>query len=177
MGGRKMTFVLDSKLAIEPEFGIILRDLVMFRRPNTVVEIGTGQGYSTTWILRGLNENKNGEVITFDEVNRSPYAWDAEGIPTDRVRTFEGTFSDMEKLLPAHIEMVFHDAGHWFEHVEKDLGLVIPRMHKGGLVLVHDVIYSFDMGERLKKWFESKEDWTYREIKNGCGLGIAEKVR
>lgn len=169
-------FILDTRLSIEPEYGAVIKDFISTRKPTTVVEIGTGQGYSTAWILKGMSKAKRGTVYTFDTVDRSPYAWEAEGIPAKRVRVFRGEFSTMGKVIPASVDFVFHDAGHWFEHVQADLGLVMPRMKVGGMILVHDIIYSFEMGEKLKAWFETKPGWNYREMKDGCGLGVAEKI-
>jgi predicted O-methyltransferase YrrM len=167
-------FELDQKLSIEPEFGVVFMELVKKNRPEWVVEIGTGQGYSTMWILKGLNANNRGVVYTFDNVDRQPYAWDAEGIDDHRVRLF----SDFHALdCPESVDMIFHDAGHWFEHVEADLKPLIPRVTVGGVVCVHDIVHSNDMGEKLKAWFESMPAWSYREMRDGCGLGIAERVR
>ena len=177
MGDEMTEFVLDKKLCIEAEYGQVLMDLVEKSFPAVVVEVGTGQGYSTAWLLKGLLTNKHGQLMTFDSVDRSPYAWDAEGLPTHRLRKFNCEFKDADKLLPSEIDFVFHDAGHWIEHLKEDLALVLPRMDRGGIIAVHDIVYSNDMGEKLKIWFESMPEWSYREMRDGCGLGIAERVK
>jgi predicted O-methyltransferase YrrM len=175
MGGRMTAFTLDKKLCIEPEFGQLLMETVLISKPKVVVEIGTGQGYSTTWILKGLNANENGIVYTFDSVYRAPFAWDAEGIDRHRAKILpDFRIED----CPDQIDMVFHDSSHFFEeHVQPDLALLIPRMKVGGIICVHDIIHSYEMGEKLKAWFESKPEWKYTENRFGCGMGVAEKVR
>jgi hypothetical protein len=44
---------------------LALRD----HRPHTVMELGTFQGWSTTWILRALRDNGHGRLHSFDQVD------------------------------------------------------------------------------------------------------------
>ncbi len=65
--------------------------LLRHARPETVIEIGTFHGWSTTWILRALRDNDRGQLHSFDlldEVRRHVPAgsvvlrWlDERGIP------------------------------------------------------------------------------------------------
>lgn len=175
--GEMKDFVLNQKLSIEREYGSLLMDLIEKKRPKVVIEIGTGQGYSTSWILKGLNKNNFGKVFTFDSVNREPYVWEIEEIPSSRLRRFNCEFKNAGKLLPDKIDFVFHDAGHWIEHVMSDLDPLFSKITVGGMVLVHDIVYSNDMGEKLKDFFSSRLDWKYEEKRDGCGMGIAERLK
>ncbi len=166
-----------DRLSVEYEHGKNIHDLVIDTKPKSVVEIGTGTGFSTAWILLALNQNQRGTVFTFDSVLRKPYAWKVAGIPDDRVRRFNLRFDCAEKVLPKKIDFVFHDAGHFFEHVESDLKQVLPRLSAKAVICIHDIIYSFDMGEKVKKWFGEMDGWVYEEKKFGCGLGIARRFR
>lgn len=164
----------EDRLAIEPEYGIILKDLIIESKPKVIIEIGTGKGFSTSFLLQAVNKNKWGTIYTFDSVIRKPYVWKELGIDDSRLRKFNKEFSLSQKLLPKKIDFVFHDAGHYFEHVKGDLDFVLPRMSDHGIVAIHDIIYSYDMGEKVKKMFEEM-GWIYQEYREGCGLGIARK--
>lgn len=159
-----------DKLAIEPEYGRLLREMVIQAKPESVVEIGTGHGFSTSFLLEGVRENKKGTVYTYDSVDRETT------LKNDRLKRFLCEFSNSKPFLPKEIDFVFHDAGHWFEHVGADLGLVFPMLTPNAVIAVHDIIHSFAMGEKLKQWFDSMEGWSYEEKKDGCGLGIARRV-
>lgn len=50
--------------AIRPQVGQFLSLLVALKAPKLVLEIGTGSGYSTLWILRYLPEG--GKIITIE---------------------------------------------------------------------------------------------------------------
>lgn len=163
-----------DRLSIEEEYGRYLMDLVIEMKPKTLIEIGTGSGYSTAWLLMGVNANNRGTVYTFDSTIRKPYAWKTSSVPDDRLRKFNTAFSFSKDILPKKIDFVFHDAGHFFEHVKEDLDLVIPKMSANGVIAIHDIIYSYDMGEKVKKMFEDL-GWHYIEKREGCGLGIARK--
>jgi predicted O-methyltransferase YrrM len=166
--------ITEDRLAIEPEYGTILKDLVIESKPNVIVEIGTGKGFSTSFLLRGVNQNNRGTVYTFDSVIRKPYAWKEMGVNDSRLRKFNTEFSFSRNNLPKKIDFVFHDAGHFFEHVREDLYFVLPRISDKGIVCVHDIIYSYDMGEKVKKMFGDL-GWNYQEKREGCGMGIARK--
>lgn len=163
-----------DRLSIEDFHGRCLMDLVLETKPKTLIEIGTGSGYSTAWILLGLNSNKRGTLMTFDSTIRKPYAWKVAGIPDDRIRKFNNAFAYSVNHFPKKIDFVFHDAGHFFEHVKEDLELVFPMMSPRGIIAIHDIMYSYDMGEKVKKMFEDM-GWKYEEKREGCGLGIARK--
>lgn len=160
---------------MEPMYAELLTQLVIDRLPINIVEIGTGQGYSTAHLLLGVNQNKEGTVYTFDPVQRKPYVWRESGISDERLRKFNSQFLESKKVIPNEIDFLLHDAGHFFEHVKEDIGMVLDRMTEDSIICVHDIMYSYDMGEKLKLWFESMPEWSYEEKKDGCGLGIARR--
>lgn len=169
--------VTNDRLSIETAYGMFIYSLILEKGYKNIVEIGTGYGYSTAWILRALNENRKGTLYTFDSVKRSPTVYNEIKMSTKRMRKFICSFNDAEKLLPKKIDLVFHDAGHWFEHVSADLKMVIDRIPIGGAILIHDTVYSKDMGERIKEMFGAMRGWFYQEDKTGCGMGFALRMK
>lgn len=163
-----------NNLGIEIELAGTLMDLVVEFKPKSIVEIGTGYGVSTSALLQGVNTNKKGMIYTFDSVVRRPYEWETMKIPAKRLRKFNCEFKDSERLLPGKIDFVFHDAGHFFEHIQEDLGLVWKRIRKGAIIAIHDVVYAHEMGEKVQKMFDGM-GWDYKVLDFGCGLGLARK--
>lgn len=166
----------DTNIAIELEYGRFLKELVISKRPKNIVEVGTGQGYSTAWMLLGVNHNKFGSIYTFDNTVRRPYVWDKADISAERLCLFNTEFKDALEFMPREIDLVFHDAAHRIEMIREDLELLLPRMRVGGMILVHDTNYCREMGDMLKVDFEARPAWRYEERKEACGLGIAEKI-
>lgn len=167
--------VANDKLAIELEYGRKLYDMVFDLRPGVIFEIGTGFGYSTSWMLMALNENKRGKIYTVDHEIREPAYWKEAQIPDKRLVRLFGSAEKVSQI-PGKIDFVFHDSSHRIEHIVPDLELIMPRISKGGQIVVHDTNYARTMGDELKEFFKKKTDWSYFEMEKGCGLGIAEKT-
>lgn len=56
---------------VGPEAGTFLKEVIEKHQPKKLLEIGTSSGYSTTWLLEGLQDNL-AEIITI-ESNQSRY--------------------------------------------------------------------------------------------------------
>lgn len=163
--------VVDDNLAIEREFGEMLMDAVKESKAKTIVEVGTGTGYSTSWILIGAIGNK-GQVYTFDKEARPPFRWDQAGIPTDNLKVFNIDFSSVNGELPKKIDFVFHDSQHFFELIKADLDILIPRISDGGQIWIHDV--RDELNDRLSEFF-NEIGWSYKNHSVACGISQAVK--
>jgi len=163
--------------AVELEFGQALYGAIIHNKSVSVVELGTGAGYSTTWMLLALEKNENGYLWSLDPSVPQPPVWETVGCPTGRLIYINEVLEDGYDQLPKRIDLLFHDASHDFATIIKDLELLIPRISKDGHIVVHDVNYNRRMGDALQEWFEQKSDeWTYQEISSGCGIGIAKRI-
>ena len=164
-----------NNTCIELEYGRLFRRYVLDMKPDLIVEIGTGWGYSTAWFMLGLMENKKGKIITIDEHENMPLVWEELGWPEKYVEFVIGSWKDVSSIVPGNIDLAFHDANHRIENVVFDMGLLIPKMSKGGRILIHDTNYCRGMGDQLREYFNKKRGWDYDEIKASCGVGIADK--
>ncbi len=59
-------FTLWDDYAIEAETALFLFSLVRHQKPDLVVESGTGQGISATFIGQALADNGKGKLVTFE---------------------------------------------------------------------------------------------------------------
>lgn len=172
---------LDGKdrLAVSSAEGKLLFSLVQQHQPKTILEVGTGHGYSTAWMIMALREES--KLYTIDEVTRPQIAED------ERIIRLRGTLNEKIGEIPTHLDFVFLDSDHQIDRIAKDIELIQSRLQPGSVVVIHDTEYCDEMGRCLKDYFAginsdrlktvgveaSKLRWAYDELKTQYGLGIA----
>ena len=114
--------------------------LVRDERPATVVEIGSLHGWSTTWILRALRDNRAGALVTHDLIDTA-----RRHVPADLA---EGRWTfvpgDARETLRGHrhgIDHLFVDAAHTASFARWFVGELFPTIRSGATVSVHDVFH------------------------------------
>lgn len=165
--------------SIEKIYGLMLYGAMRNKHPQNVIEFGTGAGYSTAWILLGLEENESGHLWSVDVMPSDDPIWKRVNVPETRLTYFSNDpVISVKNKLPPTFDFVFHDAGHSWDEVKADLDWILPRLSVGGSLVVHDVAFSKAMGEGLLEYFDSRPDeWTYERIEEGCGVGIATRIK
>ena len=156
-------------------------------RPETVVEIGTFHGWSTTWLLSALRDNGSGRLLSYDVVDHV-----LKSVPADDRWTF--TKGDVRTAqLPEEIDYLFLDAAHSASFARWYIGALFGRL-TGTPVSVHDVFHGrrpmpFSEGAVLVRWLtERKIDYFTPSLKRAPEtfaallavkreLGLAEPIR
>ncbi|MFD3686909.1 class I SAM-dependent methyltransferase [Nocardiopsis sp. NPDC058631] len=109
-------------------------------RPDTVMELGTFHGWSTTWILSALRDNRAGTLHSFDIVDNV-----VENVPTDlslgRWEFHGGDVRENLARVPEGIGYLFVDAAHNGRFARWYLSELFPRVAPGTPVSVHDVFH------------------------------------
>jgi len=124
--GRSMRAKLDD---IEAEVTyLLLRE----RRPSTVVEIGTFDGWSTTWILTALRDNGCGELRSFD-IRDGVLRHVPDELAGDRWRFTAGDVRGMGMVesIPPSTDYLFLDAAHSAAFARWYLAELFPRLGSG----------------------------------------------
>ena len=124
-----------------PIEGQFLKMMVMATSAKKVVEIGTFTGYASLSMAEGLPAD--GKVITLDlnpkclavarkYFQRSDYR--------DKIEVIEGPAAESLEKIDGPIDLVFIDADktNYLNYYEK----VLPKMRKGGVILVDNVLWS-----------------------------------
>ena len=161
-------YVRNDYIAIEAEFGERLANEIAASKPDEIVEIGTGHGYSAMWIMLGMMMAGKGRLTTFD---RNKLNWHFYGIPGN-VKICTMDFTTVVDELPEKIDFVFHDGSHEFDQVKDDLEILIPRMTQKGKIWFHDALD--DLSIPLKKYFFNKR-WRYVWLKEASHFGFAAR--
>lgn len=125
-----------------PGSGAVLRVLAAAAQARAVVEIGTGAGVGSLYLLRGMPDD--GVLTTIDvEVEHQRAAKEAfaeEGVRTTRTRTISGRALDvLPRLTDGAYDLVFVDADKesYPEYVEQALRLLRP----GGVLAVDNALW------------------------------------
>lgn len=128
--------------AILPGAGALLRVLAAALAARAVVEIGTGTGVASLWLLRGMPVD--GVLTTIDvEVEHQRAAKEAfaeEGVAPTRTRTIPGRASDvLPRLTDGAYDLVLvgGDELGYPEYVEQGLRLLRP----GGVLAVDGALH------------------------------------
>jgi predicted O-methyltransferase YrrM len=170
----------DFCASVEYEIGYKLRDLVLANKPEVLVEVGTSKGFSGFWLMLAMLRNGKGHLITFDPADvikdcGAPF-WKKFGLPSELVTYSRSLVWDAPPELPQSIDFVFEDASHEVDDTQKIVETLAPRVKRGGIMAFHDIFLCRHEGSFLLKWFgEHADQWDYKEIQEGRGLGIARK--
>lgn len=128
--------------AIAPGAGAVLRLIAATLQARSAVEVGTGTGVGSLWILRGMAPD--GVLTTIDvEVEHQRAAKEAfaeGGIRPTRTRPISGRAEDvLPRLTDAAYDLVFLTGGKesLAEHVEQGLRLLRP----GGVLAVDNALW------------------------------------
>jgi len=105
-------------------------------RPVLALEVGVGCGWSTSWILQGLVDNRAGHLTSVD-IQSIPQ------LPARLTKT-RWTFVEHDVLtclndLPSVVDLLLIDANHDSPMVEQIHAALLPRCRAGGITAVHDV--------------------------------------
>lgn len=156
----------DDPLGVESEYGEMLMDAVIKNKPKEIVEIGTGTGYSTSWLALGILQNGIGKITTYDYIDRQAHT---RGIPVSVKFNIEEFLKASD--IPDEIDFVFHDAQHRYELITADLERVMPRMSKDSQIWVHDV-RGDELPRMMKDYFEQR-GFAFAHFPTGNGMGKA----
>ncbi|MFI5549145.1 class I SAM-dependent methyltransferase [Streptomyces sp. NPDC051738] len=160
-------------------------------RPETVVEIGTFHGWSTTWILQALRDNGTGHLHSYDITDNV-----VRGVPAQLARghwTFtQGDARENLAKIPDTADFLFVDAAHSARFARWYLQHLFPRLTPGIPVCVHDVFHGrralpFTEGAVVLRWLAERgtpyftasrahAPETYdrlRDVKRSLALGLS----
>lgn len=168
----------QSRASIQKEDLKILIPILAKIEPKNILEIGTWKGYSAeTWywafqpdVLVSLEIEKG--IMDVD--------WTKLTLNTQTIKLFEGCNShnpDVVKTVgQVKYDFLFIDGDHSEQGVRKDFEMYSPLVRKGGIIVLHDVIYtSADPLAPVQVkplWEELKLKYPYVEIKTKDSTGI-----
>ncbi len=132
-----------------------------------VVDLGTFTGVSAISFATG---NKNAVVDTIDIEDRY------EGLKSfHNVNRIIGAFNEyVDSYGDETIDILHIDGDHKMESVTEDLEKWEPKVHKDGIILMHDVWNTTFFGP-INVFHNKMKDHHKLMFLNDCGLGIASR--
>lgn len=156
---------------------ILMYVLVRHFRPEIVWETGVYYGGNSLFILRALQKNGSGQLISAElpatavpkEAKRHPWVRDSEDYDTTALEPGFlvppvlrelwdlriGSSLDLIPTFPGPCDLYLHDSDHSMQFLQQELALVGPRMSADGVVVIDDIDWSnaffeFVVNERLR---------------------------
>jgi predicted O-methyltransferase YrrM len=154
-----------------PMQGDLYTWLVTHRRPETIIEFGSGFGVSGMYFTAGLEQAGLGHLYSF-EINDewAQVAERAIAEISDRFTLIRGAFEDHVDDIPGPIDLALVDGIHTYDFVMKQWQILQPRMSQGGLVLFDDISYGQGMREAWLEIAHSSAVAGAVEFQNRLGL-------
>jgi predicted O-methyltransferase YrrM len=149
---------IAEAFSIPMRWGVFLIRLVRELAPATSLELGTGLGISTAYQAAGLELNGRGELTTLEGAR----AWAEvaeQGLSSlglaERCRVEVGPIDEtLARVLKeiAPIDYAYLDADHSEEATVKHFDAVLPQMAPGGVVVLDDISFSWEMWHAWTKF-------------------------
>ena len=174
----KATNDLEFDQVSDSLLGSLLSTLSASKPNGRLLELGTGSGLSTAWMLQGMDDNSILKTVDNDErlVRIAKQYLDAD----ERVKFILG---DGEKLILStklnSIDFIFADT--WpgkYNHVKETLAL----LKKGGIYLIDDMLPQDNWPEghsekarELVKYLENRDDFMLTKLCWSTGIIICTK--
>lgn len=167
------TEALGFGLASEPKVGNFLAALAASKPAGRLLELGTGTGHGTAWLLSGMDESSTLDTVDSDE---SVVAVARRHLGGDRRARFH--VADGGDFLltagPGSYDLIYADA--WpgkFSHLDEALSLLRP----GGMYVIDDLLPQSTWPENhaprvpaLIEGIESQKHYTTVKLAWGSGL-------
>lgn len=159
--------------------GTLLRTLAASKRNGSFLELGTGAGMSTAWILDGMDEHS-----TLTSIDRNPKIQNIakKYFNNDNRITFitESVESFMKKYVEEKYDFIFID---FYPGRLNNIDPIISSLKIGGILIIDDLSPNPYLNDEENKKltllihsFENRNDLVLTKINWSTGILIATKI-
>jgi predicted O-methyltransferase YrrM len=174
----KATKESDFTMPSEIKTCSLLRTLAASKPSSKFLELGTGTGLSTSWILDGMDENST--IISFDN----------DESLLDIAQTFLGNDIRLNLIKSDGEDWVKANEGQKFDYIFADtwhgkyllLDEVLEMLNKGGFYIIDDMLPQPNWPEghhqkalKLVQYLENREDLLLTKQEWASGIIVAVK--
>jgi caffeoyl-CoA O-methyltransferase len=132
---------------VGPAVGRVLQQLALMIGAKTVFELGSAIGYSTIWWAQAVGEK--GRVVYTDGDRKNAErarGYFAQAGLENRITVHTGDALEFLSEQKQDFDIIFNDVDK--EDYPRVLGLVAPRLRKGGLFITDNVLWSGRVAEK-----------------------------
>ncbi len=147
---------LERQVAVPHKYGALLYSVVKHFRPETILEVGTSIGLSSSYMALG---NPCSKVISLEGSHN--IAQIARQAHTDlNIGNIEVTEGEFSKSIPVALsktkkfDLIYFDGNHTKEATLKYFELCLPAIHQDSIIIFDDIYWSPGMCEA---WEEIKK--------------------
>lgn len=175
--------------SVSPGTGATLRLLAAASGARSVVEVGTGTGVASLWLLEGMASD--GVLTSIDSEleyhKAAKQAFAEAGIKSTRTRTISGKALEvLPRLADGAYDLVFigSDAPHYADYIEQSVRL----LRSGGVLILDNALWYGKVADpanreeiptlfrTLTKELAQSKDWQVALLPTGNGLLTATKL-
>ena len=171
---QQRAFLAANRGRVTPQLDDVEAELTYLalreHRPDTVMELGTFHGWSTTWILSALRDNGTGHLHSFDRIDNVVRTV-PPGLAAGRWTFVQGDIATTLDDVPRDIGYLFVDADHGRRFGRWYLEHLLPLVAAGTPVSVHDVFH----GRRVRPWSEGAEVLRWLEARGALWFTAARR--
>jgi len=161
-------------LNLEPETAALLHILVRATHRQSVLEIGTSNGYSTIWLAHAMRAGTNGRVVSIER-NHAKLEMARQNLQRagllNSVVLFEGEGSDVVKTLEGPFDCVFFDADRI--SAPRQLDILMPKLQPDVLLLADNVLSHPEEVADYLRAVSGLADFSSVTVPVGKGLNIS----
>jgi predicted O-methyltransferase YrrM len=148
--------------------GELLREIVLTKKPQVVLELGTSAGYSSIWIASALPEN--GKLFTVEispqKIEMAEQCFKDVGL-TESIIQIKGSILDVLESWDKMVDMVFIDADkrEYLEYMKK----IEPYLNHGAVIIADNMINFAEYVKDYKEYLYSNKNYSnqFLEIEDG----------
>jgi predicted O-methyltransferase YrrM len=160
----------------EPSVGRFLGQLVFYRKPAVVVELGCFVGWTSAHLAMTLQANGHGRLYCVDceQKNLDVTVANLRRLGLDKVSTTllgKSTEPAVVKSLPNKIDILFIDTSHTYRDTLEEISLYSSRITNMGCMVLHDSI-SFPGVRRTILEMSGKFRILTFATENGNGISV-----
>jgi predicted O-methyltransferase YrrM len=160
----------------EPSVGRFLTQLVFYRRPAVVVELGCFVGWASAHVAMALQANGHGKLYCVDCIQKNLDAtmMNLKRLGLDEmVRTLLGKSTEpaVVERLPNEIDVLFVDTSHTYRDTLDEILMYSSRIQETGCIVLHDSI-SFPGVRRAIAEMSGKFRVLTFATENGNGVSV-----
>lgn len=130
------TRAMGFTMASEPKVGALLATLAASKPGGRFLELGTGTGHGTAWLLSGMDESSHLDTVETDEAVAQIARRHLDSDPRVMFHNVDGA-DFVENCLPGWYDFIYADT--WpgkFTHLNETLAL----LRVGGMYVIDDLL-------------------------------------
>lgn len=163
----------------EPWTAKVIGSLIEAKKPHRLIETGTFLGMTTAVMHAAMQTyaTEHGSLLsTIDIEEDRAKAFSAlldtwQGYQSVGVEVLHGdALKWLATLADGSIDFAFIDDDHTDSHVDAELQVLLPKMARGGIVTMHDVVGPYGLGAVCKKYGGSVLEFPRLHIAGGLGI-------